>query len=132
MPTLVSGIGEPPCAFGQQLRFGVVGATNLTRDFHSTNDTYTISDPEHPDYQLNVLFFSRSHSFIVGPMMELSLPRNFFVEVSALHRNLRSTEVVTSLFPDGTRQSNRDQFVSAKTWEFLVLLKCALPDPRAG
>ena len=62
--------------------------------------------------------------------MELSLPRNFSVEVNALHRNLRSTQVVTSLFPNGTRQSVTDQFVDAKTWEFPVLLKYALPVSR--
>ena len=58
--------------------------------------------------------------------MELSLPRNFSVEVNALHRNLRSTQVVTSLFPNGTRQSATDQFLDAKTWEFPVFLKYAL------
>jgi len=31
-------------------------------------------------------FLFRSHNFIVGPAMELSLPRIFFAEVSALHR----------------------------------------------
>jgi hypothetical protein len=120
----------PPCAFGQQLRFGVIGGTNLTRDSHSTNDTFTISEPDNPQYQLNVLSFSRSHSFIAGPAMELSLPRNFSVDVNALHRNLRSTQVVTSLFPNGTRQSVTDQFLDAKTWEFPVLLKYALPVSR--
>jgi hypothetical protein len=117
----------PPCAFGQQLQFGVIGGTNLTRDSHSTNDTFTISGADNPQYQLNVLTFSRSHSFIVGAAMELSLPRNFSVEVNALHRNLRSTQVVTSLFPNRARQSVTDQFLDAKTWEFPVLLKYALP-----
>lgn len=115
--------GSPPCALGQQLRFGFVGGTNLTRDFHSTDDTYTIAEPGQPDYLLSVLSFSRSHSLIVGPMMELPLRRKFSVEVSALHRDLRSTQVVTSLYPDGTRQSTTYQFVSANTWEFPVLLK---------
>jgi hypothetical protein len=63
-------------------------------------------------------------------MMELPLRRKFSVEVSALHRDLRSTQVVTSLYPDGTRQSTTYQFVSANTWEFPVLLKYALPVSR--
>jgi len=111
---LVTILGVSPRAFGQQLWFGVIGGTNLTQDSHSTNDTFMISEPDNSDYQLNVLSFSRSHSFIVGPSMELSLPRNFSVEVNALHRNLRSTQVVTSLFPDGTRQSRMTQFLDAK------------------
>src|ERR1700730_915908 len=73
-----------------------MGGTNLTRDSHSTNNTFTISEPDNSQYQLNVISFSRSHSFIVGPAMELSLPRNFSVEVNALHRNLRSTQNVIS------------------------------------
>ena len=50
--------------------------------------------------------------------------------MNALHRTLESTEVVTSLFPDDTRQSYSDQFINAKTWEFPVLLKYALPVRR--
>ncbi len=119
--------GGLPFAFGQQLRFGVVGGTNLTEDLHSTNDTYTIAGEGLTQYLLNVVVFSRSHSFIAGPAMELSLPRNFSVDVSALHRTLRSTQVVTSLFSDGTRQSSTVQFANAKTWEFPVLLKYTLP-----
>jgi hypothetical protein len=119
-----------PCA-AQQLRFGIVGGTNLSRDFHTADETYVMSEPDVPDYLLKVHFFSRSHSLILGPYMELSLPRNFSVEVNALHRNLRSTQVVTNLYPDGTRRSYTDQFVSAQTWEFPVLLKYALPAGRA-
>lgn len=129
--TLLTGIAAtPPCAFGQLLRFGVVGGTNLTRDFHTTNDNYLIPATDQPAYQMNVLFYSKSHSPILGPMMEVSLPRNFSVGVNALRRDLRSTQVVTSLFPNGTRQANTVQFLSAKTWEYPVLLKYTLPISR--
>lgn len=129
--TLLAGIaGAPSCAFAQLLRFGVVGGTNLTRDFHTADDTYIIPAADQPAYQMNVLFYSKSHSLIAGPMMEVSLPRSFSVEVNALQRDLRSTQVVTSLFPDGSRQANTDQFVSAKTWEYPVLLKYTLPISR--
>ena len=124
---LTTIIGGPPSrALGQQLQFGLVGGTNLTPDFHATDQTFTIAEPGQPGYQLNVLLFSRTHSLIVGPMMELSLPWNFSVEVDALYRTLHSTQVVTNLFPDGIRQSTTDQLVSARTWEFPVLLKYAL------
>jgi hypothetical protein len=105
-----------------------MGGTNLTRDFHAINETFPMDDFGNP--QLNVLFFSRSHSLVLGPTMEVSLPRNLSVEVNALHRALRSTQIVTSLFSDGTRQSSTDQFVDADTWEYPVLLKYALPGSR--
>ncbi len=113
----------------QQLRFGFIGGTNLTHDFHTTNDTYILSGSMNP-YQLNVLRYSPDRSDILGPMLELSLPRNFSIEVNALHRTLRVTQVVTSLFAGGTRESSTDQFVGANTWEFPVLLKYALPVSR--
>jgi hypothetical protein len=70
--TLLTGIAAtPPCAFGQLLRFGFVGGTNLTRDFHTTKDNHLIPATD----------YSKSHSPILGPMMEVSLPRNFSVEV---------------------------------------------------
>ena len=85
----------------QQLRFGLVGGTNLTHDLRTNDDTYTIDEEGQAPYQLNVLFYSHSHSFILDPMMEVSLPRSFSVEVNALHRDLQSTQVVTSLFAGG-------------------------------
>ncbi len=94
------GIAGAPSR-AQQLRFGLVGGTNLTHDLRTNDDTYTIDEEGQAPYQLNVLFYSHSHSFILDPMMEVSLPRSFSVEVNALHRDLQSTQVVTSLFAGG-------------------------------
>ena len=130
--TLLAGIaGAPSCAFAQLLRFGVIGGTNLTRDFHTTDDTYAIpAAPDQPAYRMDVLFYSKSHGLIVGPTMEVSLPRNFSVEVNALRRDLRATQVVASLYPDGSRQTSTNLFLMANTWEYPVLLKYTLPISR--
>ena len=123
---LAAGIvAAPPRVSAQQLRFGVIGGTNLTRDFHSTFEHYTYDIPELADYWVDVFYYSKSHSAIFGPTMELSLPRGLSLEVDAMRRDLHSSEIVTD--PNGTGTYH---FTNAKTWEFPVLLKYAVPLPR--
>ena len=124
--TLLTGIAAtPPCAFGQLLRFGVVGGTNLTRDFHTTNDNYLIPATDQPAYRMNALFYSKSHSPILGPMMEVSLPRNFSVEVDGLDEPLHAVQ-----YDYGLDEPNYRFGFTVLTWQFPVLAKYRLSASR--
>lgn len=106
---VTSGLVIPPQAvLAQQISFGVVAGTNLTKDFHI---------PDWPEAK------SGSSSFIIGPMMEVGISRDFSVEVNALHRYLRYDYVYR--FQDGTiAVSGQDK---SGTWEFPILAKYRVP-----
>lgn len=89
------------CSHVERLFWRSSLALAVSRERRRARSSYTIDEEGQAPYQLNVLFYSHSHSFILDPMMEVSLPRSFSVEVNALHRDLQSTQVVTSLFAGG-------------------------------
>jgi hypothetical protein len=114
----------------QELRFGIVGGTNLTRSIHDQFDSAIVPMPDGTPYQIDLRYFSRSHTPILGPSLEVSLPAGFSIEADALHRTLQTSQLLTTILMDGTRQSSLYQFDSVKTWEFPLLVKYTLPVSR--
>lgn len=95
----------------QNVSFGVVSGTSISRDFRTLHYPFTFETRTYTDSTL-----PGPRSQILGPMLEVDLPRQFSVEVNALHRNLRYT--TSSDFP-GTPPSA----ATVSTWQFPVLLK---------
>ncbi len=116
----------PAAIFSQQVSFGVVGGAGLTPDFHTTNDLFP--DQEYPTGLTNSQAYSGPRSLIVGPMLELAFPRQFSVEVDALHRNL---QLEYGLIPPGGTRINEGNSTTG-TWEFPLLLKYKLPLTKAS
>jgi hypothetical protein len=112
---------------GQHVSLGVFVGTNLTGDFQTESGTlatnifvvrpgggYTIQ-------QDNVTFISSSgpKSFLVGPTVEIDLPKNFSVEAAAVYRPVR--EHFQQILSNGKRYSSVEGVNT--TWEFPVLAK---------
>jgi len=64
---------------------------------------------------------SESRRYIVGPRVDVHLPRNFFVEVEALYRTFGFTSY------DFSSVTNEITRARANSWEFPVLLKYRYP-----
>ncbi len=95
-------------ALAQQVSFGVIGGTGLTRDVRSLQ--LTPQDRLEPG----------GRSFVIGPLIEVGLPGNFAVESNVLRRELRFR-----LVPNST--SVPEARASVTTWEFPLLVKYRLP-----
>jgi hypothetical protein len=108
-------VGVSPVAFGQHLSFGVTGGVGLTGDFQTES---------YPGPGLTTEIHSNSKSYIVGPMLELSLPFHLSVEADGLYRPLRYTEEL-----DFTNGSAFNYPATVTTWEFPVLMKYKWPLP---
>jgi hypothetical protein len=118
---------------GPHVSLGVVVGTNLTGDFRSEANTYetNIFVPRpgggYTIQQETVTSTSSAgpKSFIVGPTVELELPKHFSLEAAAVYRPVRS------LFQEIL--SNGQKYVSGVgtniTWEFPVLAKYRFPSP---
>lgn len=118
-------------ASAQHIRFGVVAGTALTSDVRGINDTFhQLHDPVLGRYSFNLFDRTTSRNLIIGPSLELDLPRNFSVEINALYRKLVSTQTATFIYEDGPIESQSQEMVRAKTWEFPVLLKYSFPLAR--
>ncbi len=103
---------------GQKISFGVVGGTAITKDFRTLIYSSTFEGQTYIDRSE-----SGARSPILGPMVELGLPRGFGLEVNALRRKLHytgTTSVDTVLAPFRA---------SVTTWEFPMLLKYRIPMP---
>jgi hypothetical protein len=117
----VAAFAMPAAIFSQEVSFGIVGGVGLTPDFHTTNDLFP--DQAYPTGLTNSQAYSGPRSLIVGPMVELALPRQFSMQVDALHRNLQLEYVLIP--PGGTRINEGNSTI--RTWEFPLLLKYKLP-----
>ena len=104
-----------PVAFAQHLSFGVVGGVGLTGDFQTES---------FPGPGLTVEIHPNSKSYIVGPMLELSLPFHLSVEADGLYRPLRYTYEL--VFTIGSAFNYPAALI---TWEFPVLVKYRWPLP---
>jgi len=112
---------------GPHVSLGVVMGTNLTGDFRPETNTYFTSiflprpGGEYTIQQDNVTFVSSSgpKSFILGPMVELALPKNFSMQAAAVYRPERF--FFQQILSDGKKYAS----VSGVniTWEFPVLAK---------
>jgi hypothetical protein len=112
--------------FGQQLSFGVLVGSTLTRDFRSTSTPFEISpgDPFLPPGPATFRSFSGPRSVLIGPTAELRLRRRFSVEASALYRTFRFRSETVSA--NGARLQNCCAGTAAAIWELPILLKYRL------
>jgi len=111
----------PNLLFGQRVSFGLIGGTNLTRDFPISRTIF--QDPAYRAGLTTFDLFSDSHSFIAGFSAEVEIHSGLSLEVNALHRNLNLQS--RFLLPDGSPLQNSSSTVT--TWEYPILLKYRLP-----
>lgn len=104
----------------RKVSIGVIGGSSATGDFR----TLRYSRPDFTE-----ISESGSPSLIVGPTFEIALPRNWSIEVDALHRTLRykvrTDRPGGDVCPPGNFCGG-----SVSTWQFPVLLKYTLPVSR--
>jgi len=101
-------------AFGQKVNFGVIAGAGLAEDFRPL-----------PPALLPFYSNPNSDTFIVGPVLEVTLTRHLSVEVDALRRSVKYTRAIP--LADG---SSTISFSSTgPTWQFPLLLKYTF---RAG
>lgn len=101
---LCSGI-----SFGQRITFGVKSGVPLT-DAFSDQTSHGIDTIVHS--------FSASRDFVIGPVIELSLPLGFAVEADALYRPLNLT-LDNTIVPQQPFRTATD----IASWEFPILGK---------
>jgi hypothetical protein len=93
---------------GQALTIGVVGGVRATDDVNTS-----VAMPE-------------SRRYVVGPSVELRLPRNFSIEVDALYHRQGYRYVAPPIIG---LSGIYDESERANSWEFPILLKYKLPVP---
>jgi hypothetical protein len=75
-----------PIAVAQEITLGVLTGASLNDDFRPTSTTY---------FGLATQYSSNaSQWFMVGPTIELKLPRHFSVEADAIHRAIRTKDTL--------------------------------------
>ncbi len=129
-------VGIPAGTFAQNISLGVVAGTNLTDDFQAGSTTFSgVSLPSGETWSQTFVVAPGARRLIIGPKVELSLPRNWAIEADALHRELRST--TTTLLspglelPDGRRLTMFGPSAQTHTnWEFPVMAKYRVPVSR--
>jgi hypothetical protein len=113
--------------FGQHVSLGVAVGTNLTGDFRTASSTFVanIFVPRPgggftiEKDNVNLISSSGPKSFIVGPTVEVDLPKNFSVEAAAVYRPSREQFQQISLSAKTSSSVTRVN----TTWEFPVLAK---------
>ncbi len=117
-------LAVPAVAIAQRFSFGVIGGTNLTRDYESFGQYFLgdLNDTQPSYFGIS----SDAHGFIFGPTFEARFSRGFALEIDALHRNLTRKGSATA--PGGfAKPAFQD---SVGTWEWPVLLKYRVPSGR--
>src|SRR5260370_12870810 len=97
-------------ASAQQLSFGVVGGTNLTSNFPTTDVTMPADMFGNPASRFQYLTGPRS--FIFGALVEIRLSERFSIEVNVLHRPMKSTIIFTEFLPDSSNRGSSDSFTA--------------------
>ena len=110
MRLLLVLITSAACA--QQFSAGIVGGAALSSDFQS-QPSPTLTE-------------STSKDYIVGGMLELSLPAHLSLEVDGLYRPMNFLSFTSSI-PRGTAPGN-----TVVTWEFPILAKYRFNNPKAA
>jgi hypothetical protein len=128
VPVLFCAIVLAPAARGQRLYFGVVGGTNLTANFPTTDTSGPADAFGNPAYHSQ--FSTGPRSFIFGALAEVRLSDRLAIEANVLRRPMMDTIRDTTIFADGTTKTTIDRYVAVKAWEFPVMLKYSLPAPR--
>jgi hypothetical protein len=108
-------------AYAQQLNVGVIAGASLTDDFRPTTFTPSLGGAS---YHIS----NASDWFMVGPKIELKLPKDFAMEFDAIRRKIRSRSITT--FPEPLELPNgvtiralEPTIGDAFTWEFSTLGK---------
>jgi hypothetical protein len=108
---------------GRRLSLGVIAARELTNDIspHTGNVAVTIPGSGNTFTQANATeFVTGVESLIVGPVIEIHLPRHLSVELDGFYRPLR--EHYKTVLDNGTVYSSVT-YTEAATWQFPVLAK---------
>lgn len=119
------GTGSDWHPWGHSVSFGVVLGTNLTDDFRKTSSTASLLVPTPGDgiTNLNATFlgYSGPRSFIAGPTVEVKLPRQFSVEVDAIHRPLKSAS--KTILSGGSTFNAFNSIATLTSWQCPVVAK---------
>lgn len=105
---------------GQQISFGVLGGTGLTRDFRTLRYTFPWEGTSHTDVSE-----AGPRSIVIGPAVEINLSQRWSVEGNALHRTLKYR--VYSDFPGRVCAINTFCGGDVSTWQFPLLVKYRIP-----
>jgi hypothetical protein len=113
-------LGFPSVAYAQRLTVGVIGGTNLSSNFPTTDFTNpaAFGNPAN-----RFQFLTGPRSFIFGALVDLRLSEGFSIEANVLRRPMKSTIIFTEFLPDGINNVSTNSMTSVKAWEFPVLLK---------
>src|SRR5262249_17477277 len=106
-------------AFGQKVNFGVISGATLTDDFRPTTLTF-LNGVQH--------IANASQWFMIGPTVELILPKRFSAEVDAIHRRIRSSRLMVFSeplpLPDGQAVTSAGPILTdGFSWQFTLLGK---------
>jgi hypothetical protein len=123
---LISITSRPRSAWhplSQRIALGVIGGTTLFHDVPTSLSAATFSQipaVTGVTYQPGTTSVSGSHAFLIGPALEASLLKRFFVEVDAIYHPIEVSR--RSVLSNGIVF---DSFSGAegRTWEFPVLSK---------
>lgn len=112
--------------WGNHFSLGIIGGDTLRSDLPPTTASVLVGVPigsSGSTVQNGTAAYSGLHDFLVGPMVELVLPRQLGVEVDALYHPFRyhgETMLNGAVI-------NSTTFNDAITWDFPVLAKYKLP-----
>src|SRR5260370_29978330 len=108
-------------ARGQRLYFGVVGGTNVTSNFPTTDISTPADSFGNPANRFQYLTGPRS--LIMGAMVEGRISERFSIEANVLHRPLKAIIIFTDFPANGSSNVYTDRFNAVRAWEFPVMLK---------
>jgi hypothetical protein len=117
-------LAVPAVALAQRISFGIIGGTNLSRDFESYG-TYFLAGPSETQPTFFKVY-SDTSSFIIGPTFEVRVAHGFSVEIEAVHRNMTLKGSLTR--PSGSTEPAFQDVVGA--WEWPVLAKYRIQSGR--
>src|SRR5713101_392456 len=91
-------------ACGQRVYFGVVGGTNLTSNFPTTDITTPADAFGNPANRFQYLTGPRS--LIIGALVEGRLSERFSIEANVLHRPMKSTIIFTEFLAGASTETS--------------------------
>src|SRR5215469_5413123 len=126
----ISRVPEPHRSpLGSHVAIGVLAGWGLTAEARPSTESYQINQitgsgsfltSEETDVTTGL------KSALIGPALEVSLPRRFSVELDALHRPLRDRQMITVVGAAAPFSFSGNFTNSTTTWEFPVLAKYRL------
>src|ERR1035441_2557541 len=105
--------------WSQRLYFGVLGGTNLTASFPTTDSSSPADAYGNPAYRFQ--FLTGPRSLIFGALAEARISDRFSIEANVLLRPMKSTIVYTEFLANGTSRTTTNQYLAVRAWEFPVM-----------